>query len=52
MNVTFAVAEIAGAVIGAIGLALALEWFTLNKILHAMPKEHAPVQHGKFQPRN
>lgn len=34
-------AEIAGAVLVAIGLALGLEWFTLNRLMHMMPHERS-----------
>lgn len=41
-------AEVAGAIIGAIGLALGLEWVTLNRLMHMMPKDHGAARSGKF----
>ena len=38
MENTVAFAEIAGAIIGAIGLALGLEWLTLNGLIRLMPR--------------
>ena len=48
MESTIAFAEIAGAIIGAIGLALGLEWFTLNSLMRLMPRTaHSQIQEEK-----
>ena len=48
MENTVAFAEIAGAIIGAIGLALGLEWLTLNGLIRLMPRAaHSQVQEEK-----
>lgn len=39
-------AEIAGAIIGAIGLALGLEWVALNSLMRLMPRNHGQM-HGE-----
>lgn len=45
MESTVAFAEIAGAIIGAIGLALGLEWLTLNTLIRLMPR----AAHGRVE---
>ena len=47
MGSTIGFAEVAGAIIGAIGLALGLEWFTLNTLLRLMPTHHHQMHDGK-----
>ena len=47
MGSTIGFAEVAGAIIGAIGLALGLEWFTLNTLLKLMPVHHDHMHNGK-----
>ena len=48
MESTLAFAEIAGAIIGAIGLALGLEWLTLNGLIRLMPRAaHSRVHEEK-----
>ena len=47
MGSTIGFAEMAGAIIGAIGLALGLEWFTLNSLLRLMPTHHGQMHDGK-----
>ena len=42
MESTIGFAEIAGAIIGAIGLALGLEWVALNSLMRLMPSESRP----------
>jgi hypothetical protein len=37
MNSFIAFAEVVGAIIAAMGLAMGLEWLTLNGLLHLMP---------------
>jgi hypothetical protein len=46
MESTIGFAEIAGAIIGAIGLALGLEWIALNTLMRLMPKNHGQM-HGE-----
>jgi hypothetical protein len=48
MENTVAFAEIAGAIIGAIGLALGLEWLTLSGLIRLMPRTaHSQIQEEK-----
>jgi len=47
MGSTIGFVEVAGAIIGAIGLALGLEWFTLNTLLRLMPTHHDQMHNGK-----
>ena len=51
MGSTIGFAEVAGAIIGAIGLALGLEWFTLNTLLRLMPTHHDQIHNGKMSRR-
>jgi hypothetical protein len=48
MESTLAFAEIAGAIIGAIGLALGLEWLTLSGLIRLMPRAaHSQIHEEK-----
>jgi hypothetical protein len=48
MENTLAFAEVAGAIIGAIGLALGLEWLTLSGLIRLMPRAaHSQIQDEK-----
>jgi hypothetical protein len=42
MDSFIAFAEVVGAIIAAMGLAMWLEWLTLNGLLHLMPGQGAP----------
>ena len=46
MGSTIGFAEIAGAIIGAIGLALALEYVALNTLMRLMPRNQDQI-HGQ-----
>lgn len=50
MENTIGFVEVAGAIIGAIGLALGLEWLTLNSLMRLMPR-HDDQMHGGKAPR-
>lgn len=47
MESTIGIAEVAGAIIGAIGLALGLEWLTLNSLMRLMPRQDDQTHDGK-----
>ena len=47
MGNAIAVAEVSGVIIGAIGFALVLEWFTLNSLMLLMPKAHSDMREQK-----
>jgi hypothetical protein len=42
MDSFIAFAEVVGAIIAAMGLAMGLEWLTLNGLLHLMPGRRTP----------
>ncbi len=46
MDNIFAVAEIVGAILAAMGLAMWLEWLTLNGLMHVMPGRRDPRDGG------
>jgi hypothetical protein len=47
MESTLGFAEVAGAIIGAVGLALGLEWITLNSLMRLMPRANNQMQEEK-----
>lgn len=52
MDSFIAFAEVAGAIIAAMGLAMWLEWMTLNGLMHLMPGSRPAAQTGNVSPES